>query len=55
MDNGLAAHRRLNIVYMGMGEPLDNLENLAKGDHDSSKMKRGCRFQVNGKPSRPAD
>ena len=30
MDNGLAAHRRLNIVYMGMGEPLDNLENLAK-------------------------
>jgi 23S rRNA (adenine2503-C2)-methyltransferase len=30
MDNNLAAHRRLNIVYMGMGEPLDNLENLAK-------------------------
>ncbi len=30
MDNGLAAHRRLNIVYMGMGEPLDNLDNLAK-------------------------
>ncbi|HEX5623525.1 MAG TPA: 23S rRNA (adenine(2503)-C(2))-methyltransferase RlmN [Sulfuricurvum sp.] len=29
-DNNLAAHRRLNIVYMGMGEPLDNLENLAK-------------------------
>ena len=29
-DNGLAAHRRLNIVYMGMGEPLDNLDNLAK-------------------------
>lgn len=27
-DNDLAAHRRLNIVYMGMGEPLDNLENL---------------------------
>lgn len=30
IDNNLAAHRRLNIVYMGMGEPLDNLENLAK-------------------------
>jgi 23S rRNA (adenine2503-C2)-methyltransferase len=30
MDNNLAAHRRLNIVYMGMGEPLDNLENLAR-------------------------
>ena len=28
-DNGLAPHRRLNIVYMGMGEPLDNLDNLA--------------------------
>ncbi len=30
IDNDLAAHRRLNIVYMGMGEPLDNLKNLAK-------------------------
>ena len=29
-DNDLAAHRRLNIVYMGMGEPLDNLDNLAR-------------------------
>ena len=29
-DNNLASERRLNIVYMGMGEPLDNLENLAK-------------------------
>lgn len=27
-DNDLAAHRRMNIVYMGMGEPLDNLDNL---------------------------
>jgi len=25
-DNNIAAQRRLNIVYMGMGEPLDNLE-----------------------------
>lgn len=29
-DNGLAAAKRLNIVYMGMGEPLDNLDNLAR-------------------------
>ncbi|MEA2110746.1 MAG: 23S rRNA (adenine(2503)-C(2))-methyltransferase RlmN [Campylobacterota bacterium] len=29
-DNNIAANRRLNIVYMGMGEPLDNLDNLAK-------------------------
>ncbi len=29
-DNNIAAERRLNIVYMGMGEPLDNLQNLAK-------------------------
>jgi 23S rRNA (adenine2503-C2)-methyltransferase len=25
-DNGIDANRRLNIVYMGMGEPLDNME-----------------------------
>lgn len=29
-DNEHAANRRVNIVYMGMGEPLDNLDNLAK-------------------------
>jgi 23S rRNA (adenine2503-C2)-methyltransferase len=29
-DNEIAAERRMNIVYMGMGEPLDNLDNLAK-------------------------
>lgn len=29
-DNNLAPERRLNIVYMGMGEPLDNLDNLIK-------------------------
>jgi 23S rRNA (adenine2503-C2)-methyltransferase len=29
-DNNLASNRRLNIVYMGMGEPLDNLDNLAR-------------------------
>ncbi len=30
MDNDIASNRRLNIVYMGMGEPLDNLEEVAK-------------------------
>lgn len=29
-DNGIASNRRVNIVYMGMGEPLDNLDNVAK-------------------------
>ncbi|MEA1917569.1 MAG: 23S rRNA (adenine(2503)-C(2))-methyltransferase RlmN [Campylobacterota bacterium] len=29
-DNNLPSNRALNIVYMGMGEPLDNLDNLAK-------------------------
>ncbi len=29
-DNNIEANRRLNIVYMGMGEPLDNLEAVVK-------------------------
>jgi 23S rRNA (adenine2503-C2)-methyltransferase len=29
-DNAHKHNRKLNIVYMGMGEPLDNLTNLAK-------------------------
>ncbi|SFV54725.1 Ribosomal RNA large subunit methyltransferase N [hydrothermal vent metagenome] len=29
-DNNIEANRRLNIVFMGMGEPLDNLENVVK-------------------------
>lgn len=29
-DNDIDANRRVNIVYMGMGEPLDNLANVAK-------------------------
>lgn len=29
-DNALAPEKRVNIVYMGMGEPLDNLENVSK-------------------------
>jgi len=26
MDNGIDANRRVNLVFMGMGEPLDNLQ-----------------------------
>ena len=29
-DNRIPYERRVNIVYMGMGEPLNNLENVAK-------------------------
>ena len=29
-DHNFPPEKRLNIVYMGMGEPLDNLENVAK-------------------------
>jgi len=29
-DNNIAQNRRLNIVYMGMGEPLDNIDNVVK-------------------------
>ncbi len=29
-DNDIPANKRVNVVYMGMGEPLDNLENVAK-------------------------
>jgi 23S rRNA (adenine2503-C2)-methyltransferase len=29
-DNDIAVNRRVNIVYMGMGEPLDNLDAVAK-------------------------
>ncbi len=28
--NGIDSERRVNIVYMGMGEPLDNLNNVSK-------------------------
>lgn len=28
-DNHISPHKRMNIVYMGMGEPLDNLENVS--------------------------
>lgn len=29
-ENKIPHHRRVNIVYMGMGEPLNNLENVSK-------------------------
>lgn len=29
-DNNLLPEKRVNIVYMGMGEPLNNLDNVAK-------------------------
>ena len=29
-DNHIDANRRVNLVYMGMGEPLDNLEEVVK-------------------------
>ncbi len=29
-DNDIAQNRRVNIVFMGMGEPLDNLSNVQK-------------------------
>ncbi len=29
-DNNIASNRKVNIVFMGMGEPLDNLDNVAK-------------------------
>jgi 23S rRNA (adenine2503-C2)-methyltransferase len=29
-DNNIAQNRRVNIVYMGMGEPLDNIDNVSK-------------------------
>ena len=29
-DNSIASNKRVNIVFMGMGEPLDNLDNVVK-------------------------
>jgi 23S rRNA (adenine2503-C2)-methyltransferase len=29
-DNNIAQNRRVNIVFMGMGEPLDNINNVTK-------------------------
>lgn len=29
-DNSIASNKRVNIVFMGMGEPLDNLDNVIK-------------------------
>ena len=37
-DNDIECNRKVNIVYMGMGEPLDNLENVAKAIRIFSDM-----------------
>jgi 23S rRNA (adenine2503-C2)-methyltransferase len=37
-DNGIDANRRLNIVYMGMGEPLDNLDSVAQSSRIFSDL-----------------
>jgi 23S rRNA (adenine2503-C2)-methyltransferase len=29
-ENNIAVNRRVNVVYMGMGEPLDNIENVVQ-------------------------
>lgn len=29
-ENNIPYERRVNVVYMGMGEPLDNLTNVSK-------------------------
>ena len=29
-ENNIPYERRINVVYMGMGEPLDNLANVSK-------------------------
>ena len=37
-ENGISANRRLNIVYMGMGGPLDNLNAVVKSSQIFSKL-----------------
>ena len=37
-DNDIAENKALNIVYMGMGEPLDNYDNLVKAITIFSKL-----------------
>jgi len=49
IDNSLASNKRVNIVYMGMGEPLDNLENVVKAIkifNESSGLSIGMRRQT---------
>ncbi|WP_456393535.1 23S rRNA (adenine(2503)-C(2))-methyltransferase RlmN, partial [Nitratifractor sp.] len=37
-DQGIPSNHRVNLVYMGMGEPLDNLDNVAKAVRIFSDM-----------------
>jgi 23S rRNA (adenine2503-C2)-methyltransferase len=37
-DNDIPENKALNIVYMGMGEPLDNYDNLVKSIHIFSEL-----------------
>ncbi|WP_457602883.1 23S rRNA (adenine(2503)-C(2))-methyltransferase RlmN [Nitratifractor sp.] len=37
-DKGIPSNHRVNLVYMGMGEPLDNLDNVAKAVRIFSDM-----------------
>lgn len=37
-DNHIAPHKKVNIVFMGMGEPLDNLENVARAINILSEL-----------------
>ncbi len=37
-DRGIPSNHRVNLVYMGMGEPLDNLDNVAKAVRIFSDM-----------------
>lgn len=37
-DNHITPHKKVNIVFMGMGEPLDNLENVARAINILSEL-----------------
>ena len=48
-ENKIPYERRINFVYMGMGEPLDNLENLVKAIEilkDNDGLAIGARRQT---------
>ena len=48
-DNSIPQNRRVNIVYMGMGEPLDNMTNLVKAIEifkDPDGLEIGARRQT---------
>lgn len=41
-DNNIDQNRRVNIVYMGMGEPLDNIENVTQAVKIFSELDGLC-------------